>query len=117
MFRTLFKICTFVACLFVGLYLFNNCRGSWELKLPSSTELSEFSTKVIKYHMDKTLPTTILVEDKRYYKVIDTTISPTGVVDYITPEGDTLEIVKDFLKNIEIKPIEDMNLKIEGICK
>ena len=117
MFRTLFKICTFVACLLVGLYLLNNCRGSWELKLPSHSEVSGFLTKVKKFHMDKTMPATILVEDKRYYKVIDTTISPTGVVDYITPEGDTLEIVKDFLKNIEIKTIEDINPKIEGICK
>lgn len=117
MFKTLFKIILVGACILVGIYLYNNRDLSYELNLPSSSEVSEFITKVTKYHVDKTLPATILVEDKRYYKVIDTTISPTGVVDYITPEGDTLKPVKDFLKSIEIKPAEDINPKIEGIFK
>lgn len=97
MFRTLFKICAFVACLLVGLYLLNNCRGSWELKLPSHSEVSGFVTKVKKFHMDKTMPATILVEDTRYYKVIDTTANPNGAVNYITPEGDTLKLVENFM--------------------
>lgn len=116
MLRSLIKLIAFIACILLGLYFLNNCRGSWELKLPSPSEVSGFITKVKKFHMDKMMPTTILVEDKRYYKVIDTTVSPTGVLDYVNEEKDTLDLVNDFLKQFEIKT-EDYDTPIKGFVK